>query len=456
MIKYLAFSAAFMIGTPLAAWLAWSSAKYRGYLVTALIASTALGDLASINFVSMEAYRGTDRGFEVTLTDLLALALAAALVAGGRVRWWPRGSTLLWLLFVAAAVTVWQAPVPLYGSFTLFKLARAYVLFWVIANAVHAGVTSREIWRGLTVIGVFVTMLALKQKYVDGIYRVPGPFDHSNTIPLYANLVMPVLLAWSLTDRALSKVESAIGTGAALGLTVTVVATFSRAGTALAGVALLATLVLANRGRSSSRVRWASALVLAGAIVIGAASADSIIDRINNAPEASEEARDEFNLAAAEMLADHPFGVGLNNFSLVLTENVHYRENLTVMANEEQAGVCHHIYRLMAAELGYPGAILFILMLAQFVLIAAWYGWRRRSTPEGLALMALAIGMVTLHVSGFLEWGFRITPVTYQFAVVAGLAAGLSARTIPTTSGGAIRPVTGRMASETRASRRAS
>jgi len=151
------------------------------------------------------------------------------------------------------------------------------------------------------------------------------------------------------------------------------------------------------------------------------------------------------------MLADHPLGVGLNNFSLVLTENVRYRENLTVMANEEQAGVCHHIYRLMAAELGYPGVILFVLMLAQFVLIAAWYGWRRRSTPDGLVLMALAIGMVTLHVSGFLEWGFRITPVTYQFAVVSGLAAGLSARKIPTTSRGAIRPATGRMAPTARA-----
>ena len=37
------------------------------------------------------------------------------------------------------------------------------------------------------------------------------------------------------------------------------------------------------------------------------------------------------------------------------------------MENEEHAGVCHHIYKLTAAEMGYGGLIVFALMLAHFL-----------------------------------------------------------------------------------------
>jgi len=446
-MKYALFAAVCALGVPLVAWAAWASAKWRGHLVSALLVSAALGDLASINFLSMETYRGPDRGFEVTLTDLLALGLAVALAARfpTRLRWWPTGSTLLWLLFAVAAASVAWAPVPMYGGFALFKLARAYVVFWVVANAVHTGTPTLAAWRGLALMAGLVAVVAMKQKYLDGIYRVPGPFDHSNTIPLYANLVMPVLFVWSVADRGLSRAEAALGTLAALGLMAAVIATFSRAGTALAALGLLAALVLVNRGRPTLRVRAVSALVVIGALAGGVMAADSLLARARSAPESSEEARHEFNEAADLMLRDHPLGIGLNNFSHVLTVEDRYRDHITVMANEEQAGVAHHIYRLTAAELGYPGLLLFVAMLAQFAWVALSAGWRRRRTPDGRALLALGIGMLTLHAAGLLEWGFRITPVTYQFAIVAGLAAGLAGRLRP-TSNGAIRPVAGRMA----------
>ena len=36
----------------------------------------SLGDLANINFLSVEAYRGPDRGLEINLADLLACGIA--------------------------------------------------------------------------------------------------------------------------------------------------------------------------------------------------------------------------------------------------------------------------------------------------------------------------------------------------------------------------------------------
>ena len=55
---------------------AYSSVKMKGLLIALLIFSTAMGDMANINFISMELYRGPDRGFEINLTDLILLCLS--------------------------------------------------------------------------------------------------------------------------------------------------------------------------------------------------------------------------------------------------------------------------------------------------------------------------------------------------------------------------------------------
>ena len=75
-MKYLAFVLFALTATPVMAGAAVSSARLRSWLLSALVFSTALGDVANVNFVSMEFYRGPERGFELGLTDLIALALA--------------------------------------------------------------------------------------------------------------------------------------------------------------------------------------------------------------------------------------------------------------------------------------------------------------------------------------------------------------------------------------------
>ena len=57
---------------PTVGFLSARSSKLCGLLFSCLVFSTVLGDATNINFCSMESYRGPDRGFEVTLTDLLA------------------------------------------------------------------------------------------------------------------------------------------------------------------------------------------------------------------------------------------------------------------------------------------------------------------------------------------------------------------------------------------------
>jgi len=180
----------------------WSR-RARGWLLALLVLSTALGDLANINFLSMETYRGPDRGFEVSLSDLVALALALSVVVTdfGRVRWFPP-LTMSFLIFVTIGVaSTLASPVPLLGVFTLVKLAKFYLVYWCVANLLRTGTPRRYLWLGFVGIAAVLTIVAVYQKYGLGIYRVHGTFDHSNTIPAFANLILPVLIVWALVDR---------------------------------------------------------------------------------------------------------------------------------------------------------------------------------------------------------------------------------------------------------------
>ncbi len=435
-MKYALFAFAFVVGVPLLAGLALASEKLRNALVAALVFSPALGDRGSINFLSLESYRGPDRGFEVTLTDLLALALFLVLLArhltGLKV--WPRFTGAVLLFGLTALVGTALAPEPLLAGFTLFKFARLFFVYWVLVNVLRAGVPFRTVVGALTALGVFFLLVALKQKYLDGIYRIPGPFDHSNTIPLYLNLVAPLVLMASLVERYLPLWRAALGVGAALGMTFAVVATGSRAGLALNGLAVLTVLAFAAWKARSLRVLAVSLGVLVALAVGGAMAADSIIDRLQRAPPASEEARREFNVAASRMAADHPFGVGLNNFSHVLDTRESYRSHFRVMANEKHSGVAHHIYLLTAAELGYVGLAAFVWLIVRFW----WFALRRGlrlTEPAHFYLLALAVGMTALHASGFLEWAFRISPVSYQFVFACAFVVHLGSTVLPARGG---------------------
>ncbi len=128
-------------------------------------------------------------------------------------------------------------------------------------------------------------------------------------------------------------------------------------------------------------------------------------------------------MAAKKMAEDHPFGVGVNNFSRVLTADQRYNQYLSVMEDEEQAGVCHHIYNLTAAELGKGGLYVFAIILGRFLLLPILPVIRSRQF-ESLILIGLWLGTIALHISGFMEWVFRITPVTFLYAINCGLSAG--------------------------------
>jgi len=422
-VKYAALAVALTLGVPVLAVAALWFTRVRGYLLSLMIFFTVLGAHGSINAVSRELYRGPDRGFEFTAADLVCWALILGMVARypRRIDWFPRSSWLMLLFFLDACLLAATAAEPLFTAFSIWKCLRIFGLYWCTVNCLRLGTHRRYVWLGYAGAAAVIGVVAVYQKYLLGIYRVPGPFDHSNTIPLYANLILPVLLIWGLCDRELPLWKSVASIALSLGLLFAVICTFSRLGIALAGGCFAGAVLWANLRSSSIRVRVAT-MTLGLAMAAGLARvAGPILTRIETAPKASETARDEFNYAAQLMLRDYPFGVGLNNFSYVLTTHTAYREHFQAMKSEEQAGVCHHIYWLTAAETGYLGLALYLALVARFCWIALRGSWRNKSI-YGTLLFGVLLGFGALQASGFFEWAFRVTPVMQLFVIQAALA----------------------------------
>jgi hypothetical protein len=427
-VKWLLFGLCVVVGVPLMTALASWSRKGRVMLVAALVASTVLK--ISVNFASMENYRGPDRGFEISLTDLIAFSLAGGLLLmkWRQVRWLPMNLMLYAGYLAIAVVSAAQAPDQQLAAFTLFKWTKTLILYWAIFNCFYCDWPIEGAIVGIISATAIETIVAVQQKYLLGMYRIHGTFDHSNTIPAYFIVIVPILLAW-LMARQRPMLQRLTATSAIFAMCFVVLATMSRAGLAILVMAIVAVLAFSVLKAPSRANFGLVSMFLVAFMAGGAKAADSFIERFQKAPESSEEARDEFNVAADMMAHDNFWGVGVNCFSTVMTHDHRYREQVHVMENEEHAGVCHHIYRLTAAEMGHLGLGVFLLILGRFL----WTTARRTLGPpsqEKFILFGVFIGCVGLHIVGLLEWVFRVTPVWNLFWIASGLGAATSLRLI--------------------------
>jgi len=386
-------------------------------------------------------YRGVDRGFGVTIPDLLFLGLGIYLVISrSYVRGWrPPNRWPYRALVAVAAIGLLPALHPSYGMFTLWKLVRAGVLYTVVAHVLRSRRDVRALILGLAAAVAFQGATVLLDKYVTGrvVYRALGSFPHPNSLAGYVNMLLPVLLALLLLRR--DGWRGWLGTTAlALGA-VAVLFTRSRMGLLLMIGALGITGLLAlGRGFSPRRLVIASAALLV-ATVVGIFAAPSVIRRFESAPKESAETRAHFNAAAKSMANNRIFGVGLNGFCWAIT-NVDeyywlvYEDKREVDDPEEfrashvgslRLGTVHSTYYLFASETGWVGMGFFVIWIARNLWIVCRAAVRARDPFDKSVMQGIAVGFVTLHIQGFVEWVLPQVQVLFLFMILSGTVAAL-------------------------------
>lgn len=370
----------------------------------------------SINLISYAQYRGDSRGLEVTTVDFLMAALFFLLKPSMRATPYRRTR----LLYLAAVVlSIGAAQVPLYSLFGLWKLLRMYAVVVVLSKACEDPDLSPRLLSGMSCGICLEATLCLYQHYVLHVYQAPGNFEHQNTLTMACNLITPVAFAILLARPG----RAALATVMASALCV--VLGLSRGSLGAFAAALLAVYILSLARGATWRIVGAGAVGGVAALALALKVYRTVRIRFLSAPVTSLEGRLLFENAAAAMLHDHPWGIGINQFSDTLLR-FGYGEKVGLGAGD-QSGIVHNIYWLTAAELGYAGLAAYLLMIAVPVWLAI--RWARRtemSDIRGPVLLGCAVGLLIVHAQGLLEWLARQTAFSYLYWMIAALISGMT------------------------------
>src|SRR3954466_12162331 len=93
--------------------------RLRDFFFFIMIFLAPMTERVDINFVSRDFYRGTTRGFEFSLVDVLAISLLASAILvprrGEKRVYWPASFGLMLLFFLYACVNVVLADPMIFG-----------------------------------------------------------------------------------------------------------------------------------------------------------------------------------------------------------------------------------------------------------------------------------------------------------------------------------------------------
>jgi putative inorganic carbon (HCO3(-)) transporter len=360
----------------------------------------------------------------------LALALAGlGAVLNERLRrgqWLVPHEREMYLLIALSAWAFATIPLSYWPGGSVAFLAdvalKSVVLFWLIVNTVT---TPDRHWRiaWVLVVTVFPAAEAGIENYVRGVY-VPGSdriygyraglTSNPNDLALVLNLILPLAVAVLLgTRRPWARV---VVLGAMATMVTGIVLSFSRAGfITLAVITVIYLVKFCREGRWT----WASAVVV-GALLALALFPASYVQRIttigdvDSDPTGSAQERWYDQSVALQYVLTHPVvGAGIGQATLAMNE-----------ARGETWRVVHNMYLEYGVELGLPGLLMFVLLLAGSLQNVA--AARRLALTAGERNLALLADGVQVSLLGFVVAAF-FHPGGYNFLFfyIAGLAIAL-------------------------------
>jgi hypothetical protein len=337
--------------------------------------------------ISWPMWRGYAKGAEISALDLLLVALYLGM---------PKAQNNLpfkasfGFYFFAVLISVFQADAPVAALFYVWQVARMFFVYMVIARASEDERVVESILTGMLIGLVYEASLVLWQRFALGDVQTPGTFGHQNTLGLISHFVAFPLCALFLAGKKGWRPLAAPVAGI-----IVAVLTVSRAtiGLAAGGYVLLYFL--------SAFRKWTTRLARTALVGIVVASAIApiaiysyqrrLVERGEAGKISTYDERAAFEQAAEKMLADHPFGVGANNF--------------VVVANTK----------------GY-----FVLFLLQPLILAWRVGWRHRNNEAGVLLLGFAVALLLVYLQSLFEWTFFLFYSQYMFVLTIGMVAGLS------------------------------
>jgi hypothetical protein len=436
----------------LAAWFR----RARDVFFIAMVGLTVFVEKMQVNFFSEGWYRGSTRGVQFTLVEILAFGLLVGCVVGrhgsGRREaerriYWP-GSLGFLLLFIAyAIVSVVTSEPKIYGAFELTRIFASLLIFLATAFYVR---TTRECMQLVATLACsvgFEGIWAVRQHFMMGLDRAAGTLDHANSLSMYFCLAVPTLVAIAASDwtRWLKLLCGACSVLGAIGLLLTL----SRAGLPVFAVTSLGAFVACASWRMTPMRVLTRTLVIAGAALLLSANWDGIQRRWAESSLEEEyfdtdvDGRGVYLRLSDAIVKDHFFGVGLNNWSYEVSRTYGARlgyqfdnyDNLLMIyspddakafANAYLAAPAHNLGALTLGELGVPGFVIFGLLWLRWFGMGIPFLRLPRTEPMRALGVGLLFSVCGIFGQSLTEWVYRQTPILFTFYILVGALASLA------------------------------
>jgi len=424
------------------------SLRARDAVFFLMIALAAISYKLDVNFHSHYWYRGTTRGFEFSLVDILAWSVLISsflFPRAGEPRWfWPGGLGLMLLFFLYACGNVVFSDPKIYGVFELSKMLRGILIFLAAAMFVRS---ERELAILVFALGCaicFEGVIALKQRLLGGLYRVSGTLDDPNSFSLYLCTIAPVFVA--AATSTLPKWLRWFSVVALAAATVSIVLTISRAGIPIFAFVVLGATVGCVSWRITAKKLIAIALISLCLIGLIYKSWNLLAYRYTHDTLESEyldttkfESRGYFLRLAKVITDDRFFGVGLNNWSYWVSkkygvqlgtpyedyDDLTYAPSKQALPSFHYAAPAHNLAALTAGELGLPGLLLFALVWLRWFQMGVSFLWPR--VPDAMHRLGIGIffGLTGAFLQSLTEWVFRQEHIYLTFHAMVGTLASL-------------------------------
>lgn len=371
---------------------------------------------AEASIYTWPTWQGIAKGMVVSLADSLAIALLLTRPPG---RYKTYFLPVFTLYFLTLALSLVSSVNWIPTTFVVFQFAQIMVFFVAIAGELQRSSALRNLLKGIALGLLLQAAYVIRQK-LGGVVQATGTLGHQNIMGMMVILgIMPLIAAVLEGERNKLFYAGIIG-GA-----ICIAGSGSRGTMGFFAISIVLLVFLSLMRRATAR-KWKmlGLGVLASAMIIPLA-VETLRDRFGTSSLITEEsARATLAKAAQLIAADHPWGVGANNF--VVVNNVGGYLNraggmLTELTNAQPA---HNAYLVARAETGWVGEIAMIALLTTLILSGLVTAFRYRRQPVAGIALGSGIGLFAIAMQSNFEYAWHILEVQRIFVINAAIIVG--------------------------------
>ncbi len=372
-----------------------------------------------IAIISWPGWPGFVKGAEFSAIDVLALAIY---FAQPRARQSLPFLLPMGLYFTAVMVSILPAQVPMAATFYAWQLARMFLVYLVVARACSDERVVPSLLTGMALGICFQAFMTAWQRFGLGIVQTGGTIGEKNLLGIMTQFVGIPWFALLLAGQ-----KGRMPYIAPLGTAITSILTVSRAAIGLNALGMALVFILSALRKWTSKKAKIALIGVFALMFLSPLAFSSFEDRFSTEPTYDGyDERAAFEAAAKMIIADHPFGVGANNYVVVANVGGYNARAGVATTTGSLSTNVHNTYLLAGAETGYFGLITLIFLFLRPMIVAFRCGWKNRADQRGDLLIGLGVALLTVYIHCYFEWVFLTSLPLYLFAMTTGMVAGLA------------------------------